>query len=106
MYDLAHTDDAVFPPTALYNEGWMLRILLALEARGVRCLPFAFQDRPRWFSEALLYTPFRKRVLRDRLAEGVTHADGVIGHFNWTPGRKCGLELRPNATQFDVVEAK
>lgn len=106
MFAAAHTDGAVFPPTDLYNEGWMLCILLALEAGGVRCLPFEFHGKPRWFSEALLYTPFRRRDLRDRLGEGVTHADGVVGQFDWRPGTKCGLELHADAVQFDVVEAK
>jgi len=36
MLELAYTDAAVFPPTILYNKGWMLRILLSLQSEGKR----------------------------------------------------------------------
>ncbi|MCW4049606.1 MAG: hypothetical protein NWE89_07695 [Candidatus Bathyarchaeota archaeon] len=35
MLELAHTNAAIFPPTILYNEGWMLRILLSLQSEGM-----------------------------------------------------------------------
>jgi len=58
MLHAADTDAAVFPPTVLYEEGWMLRIVLSAGAEGISCLPFSFLPSARWFSEALLYSPF------------------------------------------------
>lgn len=61
MLEIAHTDAAVFPPTDLYNEGWMLRILLSIQSEGAKCLPFTFQPGAKWFSEALIGSPFLPR---------------------------------------------
>jgi hypothetical protein len=94
------------PASLLYNEGWLLRLTLAAEARGIRCLPQPFAPGARWFTEALLYTPFRPRKRGDRLGESVTHADGVIGHFEIGRSSRAGLHLTPDPTQFIIVEAK
>jgi hypothetical protein len=106
MLEIAHTDAAVFPPTMIYNEGWMLRIVLSFQFEGVRCLPFSVRPGARWFSEALIASPFLPRRRGDPLAESHTHLDGVIGHFDFYPGTKAGLALWPNVTQFVVAEAK
>jgi len=106
MLGLAHTDSAVFPPTILYNEGWMLRILLSFQSGGVGGLPFNFLSGSKWFSEALIDSPFLSRFQGDPLAEGVTHLDGVIGHFNFRSGTKAGLVLTADSKQFVVIEAK
>ena len=97
MLRASDTDDAVLPPTTLYNEGWMLRLILSAGADGVSCLPFSFLPGSRWFSEALLHSPFLSRFRGDSLAETHTHADGVIGHFRFTPTTKTGLELVPDS---------
>jgi len=104
--ELAHTDAAVFPPTILYNEGWMLRVLLSLHSEGVKCLPFSFLPEARWFSEAMISSPFLHRRRGDPLAEGLTHLDGAIGHFDIRSGTKAGIALRVDSTQFVVIEAK
>jgi len=106
MLKNAHTDTAVFPPTDLYNEGWMLRILLSFQSEGIECFPFIFQLGARWFSEAQIGSPFLPRKRRDPLAESHTHLDGAIGHFYFQSGTKTGLTLNPDATQFVVTEAK
>ena len=106
MLELAHTDAAVFPPTILYNEGWMLRILLSLQSEGKRGLPFTFLPGARWFSEALIDSPFLHRMRGDPLAEGLTHLDGAIGHFDIRDGTKAGLVLRADSKQFVAIEAK
>ena len=106
MLEVAHTDDTVFPPTILYNEGWMLRIILSLQSEGIECLPFNFQPRAKWFSEALIDSPFLPRFRGDPLSEGLTHLDGAIGHFDIRPGTKTGLMLRPDSTQLVAIEAK
>jgi hypothetical protein len=106
MLEIAHTDAAVFPPTGLYNEGWMLKILLSIQSEGIECFPFSFQPGARWFSEAQISSPFLPRFQGDQLAETHTHLDGAIGHFDFQPGTKTGLALTPDATQFAVTEAK
>jgi hypothetical protein len=105
MLGAADTSEAVFPPTILYNEGWMLRLILCSAAKGVSCLPFEFSSDARWYSEALLASPFLARHRGDELAEAYTHADGVVGHFNFRPATKA-LVLEPDARQFVVLEAK
>ncbi len=106
MLGLAHTDETVFPPTTLYKEGWMLRIILQIQSEGVNCLPFSFLPEARWFSESLIGSPFLPRIQKDPLAEGYTHLDGAIGHFDIKPGTKTGIELRADSKQFVAIEAK
>ena len=106
MLDSADSDAAVFPPTILYNEGWMLRLALSAAARGTSCFPFSFLPDSRWFSEALLYSPFLPRFKGDPLSETWTHIDGVVGQFEFTSTSKTGLELSSEATQFIALEAK
>jgi hypothetical protein len=102
----AGSADARIPPTLLYNEGWLLRLALAAEEAGAACLPFRFAPGARWFSEALLASPFLARHRGDPLAEAWTHADGVAGHFEFAPASKAGLRLRAEGSQFAVLEAK
>jgi hypothetical protein len=106
MLEIAHTDDAAFPPTDLYNEGWMLRILLSIQSEGIECFPFSFHPGAKWFSEAQIYSPFLPRSHKDPLGEKHTHLDGAIGHFYFQSGTKTGLALATDSTQFVVVEAK
>ena len=94
------------PPTLLYNEGWLLRLVLSAASAGIPCLPFRFEDGARWFSEALLDSAFLPRYRGDHLAETWTHADGVVGHFSFRPNRKGGLSLDSSGSQFVVLEAK
>lgn len=94
------------PPTILYNEGWLLRLVLSAASAGIPCLPFRFAEGARWFSEALLYSAFLSRHRGDNLAEAWTHADGVVGHFGFLPNRKGGLTLDRSGSQFVVLEAK
>ena len=106
MLEAAYTNAAVFPPTILYDEGWMLRLILAVAATGIRCLPCSFAAGAKWYSEALLHSPFLTRHQGDELAETYTHADGVVGHIRVRAGTKTGLEITPDGKQFVVLEAK
>jgi len=90
----------------LYNEGWLLRLILAAAKRGTPCLPFEFLPNSRWFSEAYFYSAFLPRHRGDRLSESWTHADGVVGQFLFDPRTKAGLSLTSTCTQFAVCEAK
>ena len=82
MLELCSTDQNVFPPTDLYNEGWMLRLLLDWHSRNPNAAtPIPFPANSIWYSEALLPSAFLARYRGDELAESWTHADGVIGNF-------------------------
>jgi len=101
-----------FRPTEIYNEGWLLRILLhelskAENADGL----LSFENDATWFSEAMLPTKFKARSkkelgYKDKLGESRTNADGVIGHIKVGNKGKADLELAANANQFVVIEAK
>lgn len=101
------SDSPKFPPTLLYNEGWLLRLALEwFSAHRLPGHPFACAENARWFSEALLPSPFLSLHHGDPLAEASTHADGVVGHFKIGDPSKTGLALLPHATQLVVLEAK
>ena len=106
MLETAHTEANVFPHTDIYKEGWMLRILLSIQSDGTECFPFSFYPGARWFSEAKIGSPFLPRFQGDKLADGYTTVDGVVGHFEFQPGTKIGLKLTSNSRQFVVTEAK
>ncbi len=105
---LRRSDSSVssFPPTELFSEGWMLRLMMESASRGLGGLPFGFHEGARWYSEARLASAFAHRDRRDPFAETSTHPDGVIGHFGFRKGTKAGLFLEDSATQFMVLEAK
>ena len=76
---LADSENTVMPPTVLYNEGWMLRIVLDWFSQQVSNKhPLSFSKDARWYTEILLPSPFLPRYRKDRLAESYTHADGAI----------------------------
>jgi len=103
--------DTIAPPTTLYNEGWLLRLVLDWHDRnrgaGSKHLP-AFADGARWYSEALLASRFQAKRNDEKreLAESHTHADGVVGHFHIAPGERGEATLLRDATQLVVIEAK
>lgn len=103
------TDARVMPPTQLYNEGWMLRLLVDRYASvGLKNepTPLSVPAGCRWYSEALLPSAFLPESRRDRRGESWTHADGAIGHFDIGNGAKGNLTLHADATHFVVLEAK
>jgi len=103
----AHREDSpLCAPEDLYNEGWLLRLSLALESAGVSCLPFRLLEEAIWLSEPLLYSPFQARTRGDELAERHTQADAVVGHVAIAKQAKRGLRLRAEARQFIVIESK
>ena len=103
------TDNPVMPPTQLYNEGWMLRLILDQFASinlESELHPLAIPLGCRWYSEALLPSVFLPESRGDINAESWTHADGVIGHFGIGNDAKVNLTLHPDAKHFVVLEAK
>jgi hypothetical protein len=101
-----------FRPTEIYNEGWLLRILLnECSKPNYSGELLKFFKGATWFSEAMLPTKFKARSkkelgYKDKLGESRTNADGVIGHIEVGNKGKADLELAKNAKQFVVIEAK
>jgi hypothetical protein len=107
LIDTAVAESANFPPTLIFNEGWLLRLVLDWYSRNKnKDQPLIFQPRSTWFSEALLPSPFRPRYRGDTRGEARTHADGIIGHFSIGSAAKADAKLLEDATQLIVVEAK
>ena len=99
------TDEGCLPAAYLYNEGWMLRLILDAVSRGGLNGPIDTIKSPtRWFSEAKLSTPFNRRG--SRVNETSTNVDAVLGEFKWREGTKTGVCLIDAATRFEVFEAK
>lgn len=98
--------DAPLPPTEPHNEGWMLRLLLDFLSRHPGSShPLSPTSGARWASEVLLPSRFLAVRRGDPLAEGFTHADGIVGHFAVRRARG-DVEIEPNARQLLVIEAK
>jgi hypothetical protein len=107
LIDAVESEPHCFPPTLVYNEGWMLR--LVLDWFQSHCLPdhvLDFRPEATWYSESLLPTPFKARYRGDPRAEARTHADGIFGHISIGLVAKADAELLSDATQFVVTEAK
>ena len=107
MLESCATGASVFPPAELYNETWLLRLVLdwfsGHEAPDqIPSLP----EGGKWFSEAWLPSAFLRRYRGDKLAESWTHADAAIGHFNVGTKGKAYITLSNGAAHFVVIEAK
>jgi len=107
MLNSCDSENSVFPPTILYNEGWMLRIILDWFSKNIHDnFPLSFENSQKWYSEALLPSQFLAYSRTDKLAESWTHADGVVGDFDIGKDEKGDLTLLNNAKNLIVVEAK
>jgi hypothetical protein len=107
MLESCAGDAPPFPPTLLYNEGWLLRLVMDwFSANDVPDHRLSFAPGARWYSEALLPSAFLARYGGDPLAGSWAHADGAIGHFAVGKERKTDLSLLPDAQHFVALEAK
>jgi len=108
MLRLAGSNERLFPATLLYNEGWLLRLVLDWFAnrKASEGHVLSFHPGARWFSEALLPSQFFASSRGDALAEGWTHADGVVGHVAIGSAALADTRLNQDAEQFVVTEAK
>ncbi len=111
IYEILKKVGINFPNTDLYNEGWMLKLVLDWfsEKNDLKHHLSVPKDGS-WYSEALLPSTFLdKGPNKNSLAEGYTHADGVIGHFptfGENTDNKGELVLNNNASHFNIIEAK
>jgi len=107
MLERCSTQGTTFPPMIIYNEGWMLRIVLDwFQQNSSSNHELNVPGNGRWYSEALLPSTFLPRYRGDKFAESWTHADGVIGHFTIGDSGKGDLSLNTDAKHFVVIEAK
>ena len=105
--EACNTEDRNFPPTILYNENWMLRIILdwfTVNGNSESLIPVLPDSK--WYSEALLSSAFLPQSRGDKLGENYTHADGVIGHFSIGGSGRGDLVLLPDAEQLIIIEGK
>ncbi|CAB5161479.1 hypothetical protein D3OALGA1CA_5082 [Olavius algarvensis associated proteobacterium Delta 3] len=97
----------LFPETEIFNETWMLRLVLNIfQALKISQHPLKFLPGSRWFSEGLIPSTFLARYRGDKLAESWTHADGIIGHFEAGNMGRADIRLSQDATHVVCVEAK
>jgi hypothetical protein len=107
LLGLCDSKSRVMPPTDLYNEGWMLKVVLDwFSQQAIDKHPLSFAEHSRWYSEILLPSPFLPRSRKDPLAEAYTHADGAIGHFTVGRSGKGDINLNADARQLVIIEAK
>jgi hypothetical protein len=107
MLSLAKSDKRLFPATDLYNECWLMRLVLNwFSEHGFDEHPLCFLPNSRWYSESFLPTQFLARRRPDPLAESWTRADGVVGNICIGRDAVVGTTLGPAASQFYVIEAK
>jgi hypothetical protein len=91
--------DSPLNPTDFYCEGWMTALTLAVvNDNCIDLPPFCVVEGGRWWREVGLRSPISNI--------GTTWADAVLGHFDRRKQTKRGIQIRPNATQFVVIEAK
>jgi hypothetical protein len=94
-------------PTFLYNEGWILRLILKwFNEKTELDHELSMEKQAKWYSEALLSSKFFPKPRGDNLAESYTHVDGVYGDFIIGNKGESDLSLKENCRQFVVVEAK
>ena len=101
--------ECIFAETLIFNEGWLLRGILEKGRRwkSQSKIPFLpFPNGAKIYSEAQLYTPFKKRARNDKKGEGNTEVDGIVGNFSFSPGTKSGIDLDKDFKYLAVFEAK
>jgi len=111
-------NERMLPPTVIYNEKWMLRLVMKwflnqssyivnsdLDRKIVK--GFKFDENANCYSEATIQTPFKKRKkgVKDKLAEASSTVSGVIGHIKVISKKnKEKVVVSNEANQFNVFE--
>jgi hypothetical protein len=110
LSDCFSLDDKKIPMTDIFNEGWMLRVCLDWYSQQENTSEqklFTFTPTSIWASEAMLSSPFKRRIKSgDKLAEGTTNADGVLGDLVLSKNSKWDLSLQNKPEIFYILEAK
>ncbi len=101
------SDSPLFPPTLLYNEDWLLRLVLDwFSKHEINDHPLNFVEGARWYSEVLLPSAFSKRLGSDKTFETRAIAGAAVGHFNFGKEGETDLTLGSEAAQLVIVEAR
>lgn len=94
-------------PTIIYNEGWMIR-LLVIESMNQKLIlngiDFEKLKSKKWSSEALISSPFIKAEKGKR--EGYTHADIILGDFDVKYEDRGEIKLNDSPKILGIIEAK
>jgi hypothetical protein len=110
MLQACEGPNPVFPPTELYQEKWVIRLVLSWFAGHPGCHDtLQLAEGARWFSEGYLPSAFLARPevgRKDPLAEAWSRGDGIVGHFAVGSRGKTDVSIAPQASQFNVFEAK
>jgi len=98
-------------PTIIYNEGWMVRLLVEESIlTGIKVKDLDFSEMKNWTSESKISSPFEGADLKkDGKNETKTQADIVLGDFpDLKFGEKGGSEVKAekNAKILGIIEAK
>jgi hypothetical protein len=96
--------ECLFPETLIFNEGWLLRLVLTEWLAGRGSSGFGFLPFPKGvtvYSEGQLYTPFRGGTR----PETNTHVDGIVGDFSIND-TKSGIVLKSDFRYLAAFEAK
>jgi len=107
ILERCYTVQSNIPPTVLFNEGWMLRIIVDwFFSKQTSNHPLSFPEDGKWYSEALLPSTFLPRYRGDKFSESYTHVDGAIGHFNIGSSGEGDLAVTEDSTHLVLLEAK
>jgi hypothetical protein len=108
LYDagLVNRDEpkSMFLGTEIFNERWLLRLVVKKWLEGSGGSEFGFLPFPEdssAYSEGQLYTPFRGGARRERN----THVDGIVGDFS-IPDTKSGIRLNSGMSYITAFESK
>ncbi|MDR2621180.1 MAG: hypothetical protein LBC48_01200 [Dysgonamonadaceae bacterium] len=97
-------------PTIIYNEGWMVRLLVMQSIEQGICIGdinFGEFKEGKYTSEALIESPFMGPELKkEHQNETNTHMDIVIGDFKIDYEESTGIEVDDNAKILGIIEAK
>ena len=107
MMQSAATKSPVLPPATIFNEQWLLRLIIdwyATHAVGEHA--FTVPAKGRWLSQALLPTAFGRGGRAAKLAEAPSEVGGIVGHVAVAEGGKGEISLADDAKHLVVVNAK
>ena len=93
-------------PTIIYNEGWMIRLLVIesmIEQLKIKGIDFEMLATKNWSSETLITSPF---VETKENREGYTHADIILGDFSVKFDERGEVILNDSAKILGIIEAK
>jgi len=91
-------------PTIIYNEGWMVHLLVYYSIKyGIAINDLKFDEINNWTSESLISSPFIK--VKDN-PEGYTHVDIAFGDFTVDFESRGEIKINEVPKTFGIIEAK